>query len=81
LMNKRRTLMEKMVAMILIAYTVVLVVGETLRAQLFPEGGRKYKLYSGPFVFLKLKLGLSPPILSQARSLFSQLVLPVRTNV
>ena len=81
LMNKRRTWMEKMVALILIAYTVTLIVGETMRAQLFPEGGRKNKLYSGPFVFLKLKLDLSPPLLSQARMAFSQLVLPVRTNV
>jgi hypothetical protein len=81
LMNKRRTWMEKMVALILIAYAVVLVVGETIRAQIFPEGCRKNKLYSGSFVFLKLKPDLSPPILSQARTAFSQLVLPVRTNV
>jgi hypothetical protein len=81
LMNKRRILMEKMVALILIAYAVVLVVGETLRAQLFPEGSRKNKLYSGSFVFLKLRPNLSPPLLSQARSAFSQLVLPVRSNV
>jgi len=81
LMNKRRTLMEKMVALILIAYAVALVVGETLRAQLFPEGNRKNKLYSGSFIFLKLKPDLFPPLLSQARMAFSQLVLPVRTNV
>jgi Transposase DDE domain len=81
LMNKRRTLMEKMVAMILIAYAIVLVVGESLRAQLFPEGSGKYKLYSGAFVFLKLKPDPGPPILSQVLSIFSQLVLSVRTNV
>jgi hypothetical protein len=81
LMNKRRTLMEKMVALILIAYAVILIVGEFLRKQLFPEGSRKNKLYSGPFVFLKLKPDLSPPILSQARLTFSQLILPVRNNV
>lgn len=81
LMNKRRTLMEKMVAMILIAYAIVLVVGEALRAQLFPEGSCKYKLYSGSFVFLKLKPDPAPPILSQVLLIFSQLILPVRTNV
>ena len=81
LMNKRRILMEKMVALILIAYAIVLVVGETLRAQLFPDGCRKNKLFSGPFIFLKLKPDLAPPILSQARLAFSQLVLPVRSNV
>ena len=81
LMNKRRTWMEKMVALILIAYAIVLVVGETMRAQIFPEGCRKNKLYSGPFVFLKLNPNLSPPLLSLARTAFSQLVLPVRSNV
>ena len=81
LMNKRRSQMEKMVALILIAYTIVLIVGESLRAQLFPDGCRKNKLFSGPFIFLKLKPDLAPPILSQARLAFSQLVLPVRSNV
>jgi Transposase DDE domain len=81
LMNKRRTQMEKMVALILIAYAIVLVVGETLRAQLFPEGCRKNTLFSGPFIFLKLKPDLAPPVLSQARLAFSQLVFPVRTYV
>jgi len=81
LMNKRRTLMQKMVALLLIAYAIVLIVGETLRAQLFPPGSRKHKLFSGPFIFLKLKPDLSPPILSLARLAFSQLVLPVRTYV
>lgn len=38
LMNKSRTLMEKMVALILIAYAVILILGEILRKQLFPEG-------------------------------------------
>jgi hypothetical protein len=51
-MNKHRTLMEKMVALILIAYAVVLILGEILHARLFPEGGRKYKLFSGPFIIL-----------------------------
>jgi hypothetical protein len=81
LMNKRRSLMEKMVALILIVYAIILIVGETLRTQLFPQGGRKEKLFSGPFIFLKLKPDLSPPILTQARTTFSQLVLPVRSIV
>lgn len=81
LMNKRRNLMQKMVALILVAYAIVLIIGETLRAQLFPDGCRKNKLFSGPFIFLKLKPDLAPPILSQALLAFSQLVIPVRTNV
>jgi len=81
LMNKRRSLMEKMVALILIAYTIVLIVGESLRSQLFPDGCRKNKIFSGPFIFLKLKPALSPPVLAHAQSAFRQLILPVRTNV
>ena len=81
LMNKRRTLMEKMVAMILIAYSIALLLGETMRASFFPLDSPKNKLYSGAFIFIKLKLDLSPPLLSQARSEFSQFVLPVRTYV
>jgi hypothetical protein len=50
-----------MVALILIAYAIILMAGETLRSRLFPEGSRKYMLYSGSFVFLKLKPDLSPP--------------------
>lgn len=81
LMNKRRCLMEKMVALILIVYSIALILGETLRSQLFPEGCRKNKLFSGPFIVLKLKLACSPPLLACAQSAFRQLILPVRTFV
>jgi len=85
LMNKRREHMEKMVALLLIAYAIGLWLGENLRSSLFPEGTRKHKLYSGLFVFLKLKLTISQhvflPISSQAFSSFASLVLPVPSNV
>ena len=81
LMNKHRILMEKMVALLLIAYAIALILGETLRNHLFPEGSRKHQMYSGPFIFLKLKPDLSPPILSLSRSTFSLIVCPVRTHV
>jgi hypothetical protein len=81
LMNKRRTLMEKMVALVLIAYSIALILGERLRSELFPEGCRKNLLFSGPFIALKLKPALSPPILAHAHSSFRQLILPVRYNV
>jgi Transposase DDE domain len=81
LMNKHRILMEKMVAFLLIAYALALILGEALRNHAFPEGSRKHQMYSGPFIFLKLKLDLSPPILSLSRSTFSQIVCPVRTHV
>ena len=85
LMNKRREHMEKMVALLLIAYAIGLWLGENLRSSLFPEGTRKHKLYSGLFVFLKLKLTIPQhvflPISSQAFSSFTSLILPVRSNV
>jgi hypothetical protein len=70
-----------MVALLLIAYTLALILGEALRSALFPEECRKHKLYSGPFIFLKLKPDLSPPILDLSHSDFSQMVCPVRTCV
>ena len=81
LMNKRRTQMEKMVAFLLIAYALALILGEALRSQLFPEGCRKQSMFSGPFIFLKLKPDLSPPVLSLSHSTFSQILCPVRTYV
>lgn len=85
LMNKRRDHMEKMVALLLIAYAIGLWFGETLRSTLFPIGSRKHKLYSGLFVFLKLKLSISRreflAISTLALSSFSYLILDVRTNV
>jgi hypothetical protein len=81
LMNKHRCQMEKMVALLLIAYTLALILGEALRSELFPEDCRKHKLYSGPFLFLKLKPDLSPPILNASHSAFSQMVCPVRTCI
>lgn len=61
LMNKRRDHMEKMVALLLIAYAIGLWLGETVRETLFPKESPKKKLYSGLFVLLKLKFSLSPP--------------------
>ena len=85
LMNKHRDHMEKMVALLLIAYAIGLWLGETLRSTLFPDGTRKHKLYSGLFVLLKLKLALSRHEFIQTSSLaltsFSNLILDVPTNV
>ena len=85
LMNKRRDHMEKMVALLLIAYAIGLWLGETLRATLFPEGSRKHKLYSRLFVLLKLKLTMPRqdflPISSLALSSFTNLVCCARSNV
>jgi hypothetical protein len=85
LMNKRRDHMEKMVALLLIAYTIGLWLGEALRSSLFPKGTRKHKLYSGLFVLLKLKLTMPRqdflPISSLALTSFANFVCCVRSNV
>lgn len=81
LMNKCRRWMEKMVALVLLAYTLALFLGEALRDGLFPHDTRKHRLYSGAFIFLKLKFRFSASLLSQARQAFLQLLLPVRTHV
>jgi hypothetical protein len=85
LMSKRRDHMEKMVALLLIAYTIALWLGETLRETIFLKDSRKQKLYSGLFIFLKLKIDLSPPNVlhtcSLALSAFKSCLLPVRSNV
>lgn len=85
LMCKKRHWMERMVSLALIAYAIGLVVGETLRAHVFPETSRKRKLYSGFFVLLKLKLALPYSEFRKIHALalhsFHSLVLPVRTFV
>jgi len=85
LMNKRRDHMEKMVALLLIAYAIGLWLGEVLRETLFPKDSPKKKLYSGLFVLLKLKFSLSPPLYIQASTSalrsFASLVQGVRSNV
>ena len=82
LMNKRRDHMEKRVAWLIIAYAIGLWLGKVLRVDMFPNHIRKYKLFSGLFVFLKLK---PPPNFIQysllALASFSTLVLNVRTFV
>jgi len=85
LMCQKRYWMEQMVCLALIAFTIGLVLGETLRSQIFPETSRKYKLYSGLFVLLKLKLTLDflefRRICKSASQTFRTIVIPVRTPV
>jgi hypothetical protein len=85
LMNKKREFMEKMVALLLIAYVVGLWLGEALRDFLFPGDNRKRKLYSGPFTLLKLKPNISTQdfvrLSLQALTTFAFLIHNVRTHV
>jgi hypothetical protein len=84
-MSKKRQRMEKMVALMMIAYAVPLILGETLRNHLFPETSRKHKAFSGPFILLKLKLNLPinefRTICLQALKTFQLIVTPVQTHV
>jgi hypothetical protein len=85
MMHKKRELMEKMVALVLIAYAVALILGETLRSHLFPQTHLKRKLFSGLFVLLRLKLTVPRPQFEQlsrkALQAFACIVAPVRTYV
>jgi hypothetical protein len=85
MMQKKRSLMEKMVALMMIAYAVSLILGEALRDHLFPETSRKRKQFSGPFILIRLKLNLPKTqflaISAQALQTFSTLIAPVRTLV
>jgi hypothetical protein len=85
LMNKHHDQMEKMLALLLIAYTISLWLGEDLKSISFQENSRKFNLYSGVFVFLKLKPCLSPPqfdVISRQSCLsFHSFVTNVRTIV
>ncbi len=81
LMNKRRFLMEKMVALVLLAYCLALFLGEALRSHLFPEESRKHHQYSGPFLYLKFKSAFSSLLISKTKQDFSQLLFSVRTYV
>lgn len=85
LMNKHQDQMEKMIALLLIAFVISLWLGEVIRAGLFPLGSPKHALYSGVFVLLKLKLNISPQqfslFSSQALVSFSSLIFNVRSIV
>jgi hypothetical protein len=81
LMNKCRHWMEKMVALVLLAYTLALFLGEVFRSVRFPEDSRKHRLYSGPFIYLKLKTSFSISLRAKAKDDFLQLLYPVRTHV
>jgi len=85
LMCQKRHWMEQMICLALIAFAIGLVLGETLRSHIFPETSRKYKLYSGLFVLLKLKLTLDflefRRVCKTASQIFQSIVMPVRTPV
>ena len=78
-MNKKREQMEKVVALVLLAYAIGLLVGEALRDRMYgghgsggspshphsgsESNGKKWQLYSGLFVLLKQKIRLGREVL------------------
>jgi hypothetical protein len=70
--------MEKMVALLLLAYAIGLLVDEKLRDAIY-KGSRKWKPYAGLFVLLKRKILISKQHLAQlihsALNTFSRIIL------
>jgi len=73
-----------MVALVLMAYGIGLALGEAVRERVF-GGSRGYRLYSGLFVLLKLRVKVGyedmREIMERSLSLFPRLTLPVPTRV
>ena len=65
IMNKKRGNMEKMVALVVLAYTIGFLIGEQIRDWEY-GGSKKWKLYSGLFILLKRKIRLAREVLLQA---------------
>ena len=63
IMNKKQVNMEKMIALLLIAYAIGFLIGEQIRDRVYL--GKKWKLYSGLFILLKRKFQLSKEALMQ----------------
>lgn len=69
-MNKKRENMEKMIAMLLMAYVLGLLIGEEIRQRLYPERLRPF--FSGLHILLKHKLPyLKEPIKEILQSLLN----------
>ena len=84
IMNKTRRNMERMTAIVFLAYAIALLIGEDIRERIYQ--GKKSKLYSGLFILLKHRIRLAREALGEsvarACSLFSNIIIgSVRTNV
>jgi len=84
IMNKKQLNMEKMISLVLFAYTIVLLFGEGFRDRMYE--GKKWRCYSGLFILLKHKIQLSRNVLAEVINdiyqLFMRIVLGnVRTFV
>lgn len=82
--NKTRRNMERMTALLLLAYAIALLIGEDIRERIYP--GKKSKLYSGLFILLKHRIRLAREVMGEivtkVHSLFRGVIFGnVRTNV
>jgi hypothetical protein len=66
IMNKRQEYLEQMVALVLLAYSIVLMIGEAIRDKVYgpaptevQTAGKSWRLYSGPFIILRQKIPLA----------------------
>ena len=62
IMNKKQINMEKMVALVVLAYIIGFLIGEEIRDWEY-GGSKKWKLYSGLFILLKRKISLTRDVL------------------
>ena len=84
IMNKKRVNMEKMVALVLLAYAIGLLIGEEIRDRVYT--GKKRKKFSGLFILLKRNDNIVEQIwedvMKAVYSLFTRIVFGyVRTHV
>jgi hypothetical protein len=86
IMNQRRDYLEQILALVMIAYAIGLLLGESLRDKLFDTSHSKRRLYSGLFLLLehrpRVPHAMAQQIASAALLAFTCLVsAPVRTHV
>jgi transposase len=84
IMNRKQINMEKMIALVLLAYTIGFLLGEGLRDRMYE--GRKWCQYSGLFILLKQKIQLNRKVFAEIMDnvylLFMRILLGnVRTHI
>lgn len=79
IMNKSQEYLEKMIDMVMLAYTIGLLIGESLRETTYK--GKKARHYSGTFIFLKHLTHIATAVIktaiTAALTLFRSIVLGV----
>jgi hypothetical protein len=77
IMNQKQDNMEKMLSMVLLSYSIGLLIGETIRENVYTE--KKRKSYSGLHILLKRKVNILEEtlkaVINSAYLVFSNIVL------